>query len=841
MKNKEDIINKIGFSLLSIIIIFFSIIIGANDKPFRSIPKFNIKGITKDISPNLIPSTHAYEIRNLRITNTGDTDYLILETEKGNKEYVLYNYSGETDTIEGEIIGYCNNERYIILFTKKETSARHVNDYIYRLERKDDEEPSLEIKKLYEGNLGFDAENILIEAQLNYEKEDVIKLYWIDGVHQPRLLNIMASDEEIAIWENKTNPFDFVPLLQLKEDVSIVKGSGTGLFPSGTIQYIMTYFNKYGQESSVFYQSPIYYLSSSGFGDAADTQANCHFVININNIDQNYDYIRIYSVQRQSINGTPVCKVVRDVKIDTLSKEIIKKDEYIGHQIDDSLGDLINNIPQTQDEWFEVAEQSGSTHKKIQKECFIGNKSIRYDIISYQYQIYGAAPAVGSDSSTTNSDGWYVSPTDTKLYNIYIHTGKYYNGNEIIIIYTPNIRYDDAVTSIPREGDTKRGTAKISITEQYTNNINDYITLYVGLETYDDTVTPPLVSYAKHYGYITTNDNYGIEEEVKKTQGEDTPAVDEYNEEARKMAEAPEYNAEMDSAFAEPDPEAVTTVLKESVDIQEAPQINEALKPSDKITVNPVNEVHINTVNSVGEVDTASPKAGIKSMKDMQEFMEENPEPKVKKKKIKKIIENFVVTSKQYNEDAKGIADDVEKFNNYLYKEKRSAKDKQNMWVLLDSATKKISLKTELEQISILKNIRKFIKGYGFLIQATAYENIELHKRYNFLTYLINEIHISGGGNNFDIADKITVSNFRQEKIGEYTTELNSKPKVMIKKPKPVTIEEEQRKRLSQIIEELNTLYNKHYGVNFATKAAMQIRDLLLETADLKEKLTEEF
>ena len=185
------------------------------------------------------------------------------------------------------------------------------------------------------------------------------------------------------------------------------------------------------------------------------------------------------------------------------------------------------------------------------------------------------------------------------------------------------------------------------------------------------------------------------------------------------------------------------------------------------------------------------------------------------------------------------IADDVEKFNNYLYKEKRSAKDKQNMWVLLDSAAKKIALKTELEQISILKNIRKFIKGYGFLIQATAYENIELHKRYNFLTYLINEIHISGGGNNFDIADKITVSDFRQEKTSEHTgMELNSNPKVTIKKPNPVIVEEEQRKRLSQIIEELNTLYNKHYGVNFATKAAMQIRDLLLETADLKEKLT---
>lgn len=107
------------------------------------------------------------------------------------------------------------------------------------------------------------------------------------------------------------------------------------------------------------------------------------------------------------------------------------------------------------------------------------------------------------------------------------------------------------------------------------------------------------------------------------------------------------------------------------------------------------------------------------------------------------------------------------------------------------------------------------------------------------MSYLIKEINVGGGGNNFDIADKITVSEFRQEQTGEHKKpEIEAKPEVKIKKPKPASVEEEQKKRLSQIIDEVNALYDKKYGTDFATKSAMQIRDLLLQNSEFKERLT---
>ena len=52
-----------------------------------------------------------------------------------------------------------------------------------------------------------------------------------------------------------------------------------------------------------------------------------------------------------------------------------------------------------------------------------------------------------------------------------------------------------------------------------------------------------------------------------------------------------------------------------------------------------------------------------------------------------------------------------------------------------------------------------------------------------------------------------------------------------------VGLEEQQKKLLSQIIDEVNALYDKDYEPDFTTKAAMQIRDLLLKNEAIKERL----
>ena len=179
--------------------------------------------------------------------------------------------------------------------------------------------------------------------------------------------------------------------------------------------------------------------------------------------------------------------------------------------------------------------------------------------------------------------------------------------------------------------------------------------------------------------------------------------------------------------------------------------------------------------------------------------------------------------------------DDIEEFNGYLYQDKRTSKEKARMWALLDKSLQIINHHPELEKLEIRATIKRFLRFYSFLIQATCFESVDLHKKYNFLSYLVKEIEVGSGGNDFDIADKITASNFRQKKTGENTHEIESKPEVSLPTPNEVFMDEAVKKKLSEIIDEINAAYNKNFDVDVASKSALQMRDILLKNGHLRD------
>jgi acetyl esterase/lipase len=67
-------------------------------------------------------------------------------------------------------------------------------------------------------------------------------------------------------------------------DVTISKKSIGGAWAPGTVQYFVTYVNKYGQESNIVYTSPLYYLTA-GNEDAIgeDEIASVSFDIDVKN------------------------------------------------------------------------------------------------------------------------------------------------------------------------------------------------------------------------------------------------------------------------------------------------------------------------------------------------------------------------------------------------------------------------------------------------------------------------------------------------------------------------------------------------------------------------------
>ena len=282
---------------------------------------FTVKGIQSDISQSKSSNEYATYMKNLRVVTNEEGQNFSLVSEKGNSAYTInwyYYHNGEKLTAtnpltNNTIKGYCVISKYLVLFVHGTAT-----DYICRLEPNQEDDLTLDGYILYDNPLGFDEG--IIQTLQSFENSAVIKVYWVDGKHQPRLINISDPTKK-DFWENQINPFDFTPAMKFQESVNIDKVGISGIFPGGVIQYILTYYNKNGQETNAFYSSPLYYTAFNERGASPEESVSNAFQIRVINPDDTFEYIRVYSILRTSENGTPICKNVYNIPLD--SKEHI--------------------------------------------------------------------------------------------------------------------------------------------------------------------------------------------------------------------------------------------------------------------------------------------------------------------------------------------------------------------------------------------------------------------------------------------------------------------------------------------------------------------------------------
>lgn len=287
------------------------------------------KGMLRDLSISKRDSEYAYENFNIRLTpNNGDT-LMSVTNEKGTKKIAITDEdTDEALDIANTVIGYSVLNSWLILFTTANTNPESSsgNDSIYRLRHNNGTWTG---KRLYYGNLNFCTKNP-IETISYYESENIQKVYWVDGRNQPRFINFMRPE---GFGSVSNTFFDFITTYSTVPTVSIEKlYQGSGNFPAGTVQYVITYSNEYGQETNIVYQSSLYYLSPTSRGAAADSTVNCQMEITISNIDSSFKYVNIYSIIRTSLDGTPQAK--RIARLTTKSSVVFIDNNGSGESID---------------------------------------------------------------------------------------------------------------------------------------------------------------------------------------------------------------------------------------------------------------------------------------------------------------------------------------------------------------------------------------------------------------------------------------------------------------------------------------------------------------------------
>lgn len=355
---------------------------------------FKNKGMHQDTSISKSSDEFAFENRNIRIAAVNDTTLLSVTNEKGP--------SNTNISLLGSFLGKATIGDYVVIFTTSSTS-----DYIYKLYL---EGETLTSQLLFQGHLNFSLEHP-IEAISYYESSEVQKVYWVDGLNVTRVINIIQGT--ITSSENPYTGFDFCPEIKSIPHISIEKEyEGKGLFPAGTIQYFVAYYNKFGASTQIVAASGINYITKASRGAKADETCTCSFAITLSDLDYtHFKYVRVYSAIRSSLNGPREVKIVGDFEVpvtgnltfsDTNINETVLADTdiyYLGGQYfvastldqkdntaffgDITIGDNINSagIRAITDSWY-----NHSTKEHIKGYLRFAYKQI----------------------STTDSDGIYV-------------------------------------------------------------------------------------------------------------------------------------------------------------------------------------------------------------------------------------------------------------------------------------------------------------------------------------------------------------------------------------------------------------------------------------------------
>ena len=205
------------------------------------------------------------------------------------------------------------------------------------------------------------------------------------------------------------------------------------------------------------------------------------------------------------------------------------------------------------------------------------------------------------------------------------------------------------------------------------------------------------------------------------------------------------------------------------------------------------------------------------------------------------LLANSVTPSAVYDLEAKidayGILDpaDIEAANDILYADKVNGKQKQRLTFFLQKSKKLMEHYEYNTQRQCVADMRSFVRFYEFLLQVSSFEDTDLHKKYNFVSYLLAYINIKHPGGGFNLNGKIKATNFVQKKGEEHkSADLVANPVMKLPTAEHFGLTEDKEKRLSEIIDEINSRTGKNYDNDLVVRAMLQIRDILMKSEKLK-------
>ena len=159
-------------------------------------------------------------------------------------------------------------------------------------------------------DLNMDIDNP-IRMEYIIENENIQRIYWTDNKNPLRTLNLKADN----LWDLEVEALNITPLM--KPSQVVLDQTLHGNLPVGVYQYTYKYISQDGGESTFAPLSNMYHVTDGSFSNSNSYQGGPKgnlgsqgFQVQVNGIDDNFEFIELYSLYYDTLNQPPRVAVV---------------------------------------------------------------------------------------------------------------------------------------------------------------------------------------------------------------------------------------------------------------------------------------------------------------------------------------------------------------------------------------------------------------------------------------------------------------------------------------------------------------------------------------------------
>ena len=167
----------------------------------------------------------------------------------------------------------------------------------------------------------------------------------------------------------------------------------------------------------------------------------------------------------------------------------------------------------------------------------------------------------------------------------------------------------------------------------------------------------------------------------------------------------------------------------------------------------------------------------------------------------------------------------------------KSTKAQIELNAILDKGVDRFKNLSNEEQDAFKQVATKFARTYGFILQVITFIDLDLHKLYIYLTYLLRKLPRGRDDKDVYLADDVTLEYYRNQKVFEGGIELQKTGGYDLSPQKHGSgvSGDDEKVRLSSVLEKLNERFGTQFTeTDFLSRE--QVKEDMLNSEDIREK-----